>query len=210
MTRFESDGQRRRHLAELFADLREVAAHLADPAHGGTGNLRRLHAAQAGLRAGGGSGRPTGVSDPTGQAGTTNADPAGRDLGTLDQLLGRLGLDAAQAHRLLDQYGPARTANDADRLALARENRPPGPVCEHCATVKEPHGDRPFQCEADHRRDGPTDVAGRLPEKRRLCAWCVEFVARTGQLPTGRQLEAHRDGRRVLVADSTPTPRRTA
>lgn len=199
-----SDGQRRRMLTEALVDLRAAARHIAGTDHGGTGNLARLYNAQPGLRSGGQGNHGPDVGDPTGRAGTADGDQATADLATVDRLLRSIGLDAGQLARALAAYGPPRPAGEADRLALARENRQTGPTCQHCATIKEPFGDGPYRVEADHRRKGPTTVAGRLPEPLVLCAWCADFTAAHDRLPSARQLEQHRDGRRVMVVDDTP------
>lgn len=192
-----SGGQCRRHLAEAIVDLKAAAAMI------GAGNLARLYEAQRGPKAAAYDGMPRSRNNGSGDIGTSN-DRAAADLTLHDQLVERLGRDASQLRRLYAAYDPPRHANEADRLALARENRPPGPTCQHCATIKEPFGDGPYRVDADHRRKGPTTVAGRLPEPLVLCAWCADFTAAHDRLPSARQLEQHRDGRRVMVADDTP------
>lgn len=44
-----------------------------------------------------------------------------------------------------------------------------------------------------------TNVNGKLDRKMHLCAWARKFVARTGELPTQAQAEAHAQGRDVRV-----------
>lgn len=204
-----STGARNRMIVETLTLTRRLAGHVDRPG-GAPSNLDRLLGAQPGLRGtryDSDPGHGSQISDPTGTAAGRPDQPA-HDLHNVDRDLATVMRALDRIDRTLANYDPPRAANEADRLALARANTRPDPHCEHCATIQEPHGDTPWLVPPDHRRKGPTSVAGRLDPPMTLCAWCADFVGRQNTLPSTDQLEARRDGRRVLVADKTP--RRTA
>lgn len=189
-------GERDRAILEALLAARDIVAMVR------AGHLRNLYAAQAGPKAAAYDGTPRTRGGDGGPL--AGPDQPAFDLAHLDRHLAAFVKEGDIVRRVLRIYAPARPAGEADRLALARENRPPGPTCQHCATIKEPFGDGPYRVEADHRRKGATTVAGRLPEPLVLCAWCADFTAAHDRLPSARQLEQHRDGRRVMVVDDTP------
>jgi hypothetical protein len=192
-------GERARTVVEILSVVRVVLDQI------GTGNLTRLVDSQPGLSANHGDGSGGAISDPTGNA-VERPDQPAHDLRNLDgHLIAALrALDKSRV--VLSNYGPPRPAGEADRLALARENTRPEPMCAECATISEPHSDLPFSKPPDPRRVGPTDVGGRLPAPLVLCAWHVNFVEANGRLPTSRELAVYRDTGRVRVHD--PAQRR--
>lgn len=170
------------------------------------GRLARLIDHQPGLS--GSSDPGTGEGDPTGNAADRPDQPA-HDLRRRDQAL-RAAYIALDTIRHIDaNYGPPRPAGEADRLALRRDNSKAEPCCQNCAGISEAHSDLPYLAAPDPRRQGPTDVGGRLAEPMLLCAWCVNFVAANDRLPRPDELEQHRD-RSVVRVRSNPTLRRPA
>lgn len=166
------------------------------------------------------TGVPAARYDRTGGRTDLVADPTASSAIALVEM----GQEAAAAHRreiermvirargcldralqLVALYPEARTASEADRLALARLNHRAEPGCESCARVEGPAGGPRWE-PIDSRLAGPTDVAGRLAEPKALCRWCHDCVSRWGRLPSERELERHHDGKRVGWPADVPPP----
>lgn len=198
-------GERARCILEGMHNDRRLAGLVQ------TGNLGRLVNAQPGLRAAttDGTGHGPDIADPTGEA-VDRPDQPVHDIDNLDRALRAWFVEGDKVCRILSNYGPARPAGEADRLALRRANTRAEPCCVECATITEPHSDLPLDIPPDPRRKGPTDVAGRLPTPMLLCAWHVNFVEDHNRLPSEREMIEHRDTGRVRVRADQSTTRRPA
>jgi hypothetical protein len=192
--------------------------------HYRAGNLTRLWDAQPGLRAAVSDGdgvSGSGIGDPTGQQAAFGkgddddgrSDPATHSMDLFEQHLRAAFKYLDLAGVELGNWGPPRTATEADRLALARSNSKPDPRCEHCATVESNNGTTGGHwSDVDSRRcrSGPTEMVDRSTGQPRLrkalflCTWCADWTEVKGSLPPKAALEAHRDGRRVMERDITP------
>lgn len=116
-------------------------------------------------------------------------DPAARKLAAMDQLAATIVKSAYLLRLLVDDEAP-RPATARQRAEVERANSA-DPLCQHCTEHRRPGNTEPV-----HRTG---TVAGNLPAPMALCRWCYDFVGRTGDLPTVRQVKAHDDGIRVMV-----------
>jgi hypothetical protein len=165
-------------------------------------NLNRLYDAQSGLKAARYDSdlvNHTSASDPTGSAATVRPDQPAHDLAELDHDLALAVTVLERIRRRLAGYGEPREANDADRLALAK-NAKPEPRCANCATITEPNGNLKFNCPPSVTRKGPTHcgvdpVTGKykVDPPRLLCDFCIRWTGAHGKLPGKAALIEHRD-----------------
>ena len=168
-------------------------------------SLERLVAALPGIKAAAYDGDqrgPGGPSDPTGRA-VGQVDVPTRDLARFDFLVNQAAQALTEANVILAGYGPARAANDADRLALTKANTRPEPGCESCARTEAAEG-VPRWVPVDSRRKGPTTVGGRLPEPMELCSWCADKVGLWNRLPTVEEVELYHERGRVPWPKDVP------
>jgi hypothetical protein len=212
-----NDAARVHKLKDIARQAAALAMALGEvhPASGTT-VLDRIRQAEPGLRAAAfdGARRSGGVSDPTGRQaadGGTTPDRARGVLAELDGLIASMFDGADRVAQIVAANGPPRRPNDADRLALERDNRRGIPGCESCARVaaKDDPKDR-YYVEADPRFTSGTQVVARgegreygitggVPRLDRpwiLCTGCYGFVRDRWRLPTVKELEAERDGTR--------------
>jgi hypothetical protein len=151
------------------------------------------------------------VSDPTGEAAVRRFEPLGATgrvhahQAELDHLVGTLANAARRIEVIVAGYGPPRHSNEADRLALARQNGRSEPGCESCARTEVARG-VPRWVPIDSRLIGATDVGGRLEHPQLLCVWCHDKVERWGRLPTPDEIDAHHSGIRVRWPDDVARP----
>lgn len=170
--------------------------------------LGRMRDAQPGLRARSYEPRSHTMRHDATFAAVDRADPAVADERHFDDALRTAAQGLQRAWEIIAHYPPARSANDADRLALRRDNAPAEPFCENCARIPAERGGA--RREPPHPKlTGPTTVSARLDEARWLCSWCYERTRAWGRVPSIAELTRHHQGRRVdWPADVEPTPSR--
>lgn len=167
--------------------------------------LERLRSLQGHLRAASYDGAvvsSSAVADPTA---AMRPDVAARDVRKLDRALEGIEVYLRDAEAVLDTYGPARKANELDRLALARLNIAPMPGCNNCARINDSKGVPRWE-PADSRNPEPTTAGGKLDEAQVLCSWCRNRLDLWGRLPSERELERHHRGDRVPWPADVPRP----
>lgn len=164
----------------------------------GTTLIGRIRDAQAGTQAQRFDAQRSGpaIPDPTFTAAARGEDPATRDLEKLDRVIFRMVALVEEAWDIVGRYPPPRSATEADRLLLARENARAEPGCQSCARIEGERGGPRWSPVHPKLRDA-TDVQGRLAEPMLLCRWCWDCVAAWGRLPSGTELQRHHRGERV-------------
>lgn len=167
--------------------------------------LERLRTQQGSLRAASYDGARAKVSTPSDPTGNMPSDAASRDLRQLDIALEGIELHLRKIEAVLDTYGPARAANELDRLALARLNIVPMAGCDNCSRIEGPKGGPRWE-PADTRNPHPTTAGGVLAEPMVLCSWCRNRLDLWGRLPSERELERHHRGDRVPWPQDVPRP----
>lgn len=185
-------------LARRTAGRVMVLAAKLDAIESGSNVIGRIRQAQSGTQAQRFDAQRSGptVPDPTFVAAARGVDPASRDLVKLDRVMRRLAALAEEAWDIVDRYPPPRSATEADRLALARENARPEPGCESCARIEGERGGPRWE-PVHPKLAGPSDVGWRLPEPMLLCSWCYDRVIQWGRLPSAGELQGHHRGQRV-------------
>lgn len=153
-----------------------------------------------------------GVSDPTSSTALQQRrsdDP--EHLEELDRLIREIRQRNDRIFTLLAGYSEPRRANDADRLALARENTRPDPGCDSCARIESDNilGE-PWFVDVDPDHAEPTacpsrsDGVDRLGEPMHLCRWCYDFVGSWWRLPYESELSRRQRGERLRIAADEP------
>jgi hypothetical protein len=172
-------------------ELNEFCWHMAHGlAHRIDEHTGELRAASMLVRAGG-------VSDPTALgAERRSKDVARQHLAEMERCLRKVTSAVRRLQQIAACYPEARVANDEDRRHLERLNGTRADGCASCARLSAADG-LPRWEPADSRRNGPTDVSGRLSEPLWLCRWCVDRVELWGRLPTPAELGTHHAGQRV-------------
>ena len=142
--------------------------------------LRRMHDAQRGHPGSsmGGGGSHSGASPV--EAMLDQPDIGGDALAAWRKAVDQLGHAARTLDRLAMSWAPRQPSAQAIRDTMHSNSR----LCEHCH-------------QSDVRSDEPTDMAGRLSERLRLCAECYRFVGRHGRLPTPDDRDRIARGKRV-------------
>lgn len=194
--------------ARMVAGRMGLLAARLDAINAGTTLLGRMRDAQGGPQAQRFDAQRSGpsVPDPTYAAAVRGADAATRDIAHLDRICNRLVALVDEAWQIADRYPPPRSATEADRLALARENDRGEDGCANCARIEGERGG-PRWSPVHPKLHDATDVGGRLAEPMRLCRWCWERVTEWGRLPSPAELQIHHRGRRVPWPADVPRPR---
>lgn len=178
-----------------------------DAIEAGTTLLGRMRDAQGGTQAqrfDAQRSAPT-VPDPTYAAAVRGVDPATKDLGDLERICNQMVALVESAWDIVGRYPPPRSATEADRLALARDNAVARDGCENCSRIEGERGG-PRWSPVHSELRGPTDVGGRLAEHRLLCRWCYGRVAEWGRLPSPSELQRHHRGQKVPWPADVPRP----
>lgn len=201
-----NDAARRRSALTSAERLMSIAVEMAErDVSDRLTPLERLRTHQGTLRAASYDGARPQVSTPSDPTGSMPSDAASRDLRKLDRALEGIELHLRQIEAVLDAYGPARVANELDRLALARLNVQPVAGCGNCARVEGANGGPRWE-PADTRNPHPTTAGGALAEPMVLCSWCRNRLDLWGRLPSERELERHHRGDRVPWPADVPRP----
>lgn len=171
-----NDRRLQRVLAETIELLDRVATVLPD-------RLKLIAEAATALpsQASAGTGRGSGVSDPTYDAAFGTSNKPARDREELERELLRVKRSAGHIEDILASYEPRRATAAERRLTLVSGERPG--TCWSCARIGK--------WEAVHRA---TEINGT---KRDLDRWCYDWLRDTDRLPTKIELKDHHDGRIV-------------
>lgn len=209
-----NDNERQRKMKAIAEEAVRLETAFGTPGPDGRNVMQRVRQAEPGIKAqaydapsishSGGV-----VSDPTGQAIAGRPENAPSVAATtereIDVRVSRVWNDLNWLAKVTDANGPLRLANEADRLALARQNTVPDPGCQSCARIDSPHvPGEPWFVDADP--DNPKaslwpDRRGttRLDDPMVLCEWCRKFLQGYWRLPTKKELVVHQQGRRPML-----------
>lgn len=135
-------------------------------------------------------GQPRSASTDPGSRGAPGASPVEAALTQPDhggQALRASKRDRLEAAQALERetariraWAPHRPGAAAQATTSAHPDR----LCDHCG-------------QANLRAHAPTDVRGNLKRPLRLCRWCYDRTAKTGSLPSRRDLDRRQTGQRI-------------